>query len=355
MKKITIKIKKIEKGSISIFVGIAMFAILGMGALITDLGLTYISSNEAQNAADAAAMAAGKDLPLTDIAANRAIVTKRAMDYAAANGILAGNTKVTIKSNGLLLTGVTVEVSKTTKGMLTRAADKTSSDGSLARRAIAQVAGVNSVTTDTVKGGSGSGVLPIAVTDSQISSLSSSGGYLNLSIDPSDISGSHFAWIVLNGSNGNANVLKNWMADGYDGKVSLGTIRADTGTKANLDDIYNARYLACINRSDKKSNGVTVEACPRASTSAPCTPVNYDPKCPRIAIVPVVRDFTGGGNGSYAQIIGFAQIFIENSSSGKMNAKFIKLQDDLYDFEYNNGTVTTIDMKLGSYKLRLTD
>jgi Putative Flp pilus-assembly TadE/G-like len=53
-----------ERGAITIFVAMALLALLAFGAFVVDYGTMWVSRRQAQNAADAAAMAGARSLPI---------------------------------------------------------------------------------------------------------------------------------------------------------------------------------------------------------------------------------------------------------------------------------------------------
>lgn len=54
--------RKRQRGAVAIIVGLSMFVLIGMLALVVDLGHLYVAKTELQNAADAAALAGAKKL-----------------------------------------------------------------------------------------------------------------------------------------------------------------------------------------------------------------------------------------------------------------------------------------------------
>ena len=52
-----------EDGDITVFVAFLITALLAISALVVDIGAAYVKLSEAQNAADAAVLAAGAFLP----------------------------------------------------------------------------------------------------------------------------------------------------------------------------------------------------------------------------------------------------------------------------------------------------
>lgn len=70
-----------ERGSVVVLVTLALTALLGFCALVTDVGLIYAQKAHLQNSVDAAALAGVQELPN-----DPSLAEQRARDYAARNG-----------------------------------------------------------------------------------------------------------------------------------------------------------------------------------------------------------------------------------------------------------------------------
>ena len=80
-----------QKGNIMVMTAIALSAIIGMSALVIDVGSVMIEKHRLLNAVDSAALAGGQELPIyPDAARNIAI------EYAEANGAVPGRILVEI-------------------------------------------------------------------------------------------------------------------------------------------------------------------------------------------------------------------------------------------------------------------
>lgn len=339
MKTPKFNIKKLlqkEKGAITIFVGLAMVAIMGMASLVTDLGMVYITANRVQNAADAGALAAANDFPLADNPANRAAVKTVVQNYAKQNGV--DPSKVTIKNyetSGGQIIGVEVSGEATQNNGLIKMISKNNDSTNVTRNA---TAGVKVKVVTSIGTGNGiSGLIPIGLSKTAFSGVT--GTSIDLGADPSNKDSVKYAYMNFK-SNGNADTLKEWMAKGYPNKVSVGdTSDFSTGSKSADAQAYNARYDACDKRVEQNVGNDKIKACTRPVNSPLCTVAKHEESCPRLALVPIfeqigsVNETGNGANKNYdfqAKIVGFAQIFIENYGNGgndknnKMNATFIK-------------------------------
>src|SRR5947209_4613273 len=95
-----------EHGATIVFVAVVMIVILGMAALVVDVGSWFNTRREAQNAADAAALAGVQDLPGSASTAVNDAVSYGQTNYSGAttsatspyNGD-GGEIKVTVTKN----------------------------------------------------------------------------------------------------------------------------------------------------------------------------------------------------------------------------------------------------------------
>ncbi len=85
---------KREKGQSIILVAISIAMLCGVAALVVDVGTVSVSQGQLQNAADAAALAAARDLPTA------ATAKTTAKTYAGYNGVAAADTTATTPYKG---------------------------------------------------------------------------------------------------------------------------------------------------------------------------------------------------------------------------------------------------------------
>ena len=83
-----------ERGQALVMVVVAMMALVGMAALVLDVGHWYVTQRKAQTAADAGALAAAQELP------NAANATAVANNYATTNLATASAIDVTTPYGG---------------------------------------------------------------------------------------------------------------------------------------------------------------------------------------------------------------------------------------------------------------
>jgi hypothetical protein len=80
-----------ERGQAMIIVALSMVVLLGIAALVVDLGLSWILHRHEQNAADPAAIAAARYIEEGDSAATRTKMDNAACFYAQQNGFFGGD------------------------------------------------------------------------------------------------------------------------------------------------------------------------------------------------------------------------------------------------------------------------
>lgn len=90
-----------QRGAVAIIVGLSLFILVGMLALVLDLGHLYVVKTELQNAADAAALSGAKELDGTVAGIGRA--QTRAIEAAGLN-------KFDFKANSVTITAANLQV-----------------------------------------------------------------------------------------------------------------------------------------------------------------------------------------------------------------------------------------------------
>lgn len=90
---------KDEQGAVLVFTALALVALLGVTALVTDVGLLYSSRSKLINAADAAALAGSQELP-----GDPAGACDVARDYLQANGVDSGAAQIEVGVDNCSLT-----------------------------------------------------------------------------------------------------------------------------------------------------------------------------------------------------------------------------------------------------------
>lgn len=247
-----------ERGSITIFTGLAMLVILGMGAFVTDLGIGYIRANEVQNAADAAALAGAEELPLSDDSQWSSVVVPVVEAYAQENGIDDVTVTKVTNSSGKII-GVKAETEKLVDNTMIRALSSSNDTMDIHRDATARIFTVTEVSE-------GSGLVPIGI-NTDVLDAPGFDGSISLDIDPSDEAAVKYGWMFFDKAydgNNNANSkLKDWMENGYDGTIKIGdelpwTNGSRSSTVMEYNDLVGQEVLApvyeVINLTEGKNN-----------------------------------------------------------------------------------------------------
>lgn len=216
-----------ETGQVLPLVGVVLMTLmLGVGALVLDVGARFVASRHVQGVADAAALAAARDLPQDPGAA-----VADANAYARTNGGTLDS--ATVQS------GDTISVQASQQAPLFFARAFGISDGTVRASAVASVSGAS----ELPRGGPGSDgtgrPIPFAVDSGDVAPF---GQETTLDFGPSDPVGSgQFGLIDFSGS-GNASppTLASWIADGFPGTLGTGTYPGVTGNKVMPGPVRDA-------------------------------------------------------------------------------------------------------------------
>jgi Flp pilus assembly protein TadG len=218
-----------DRGQATILTLVFLVVLLGMAALVLDLGSWYRADRATQSAADAAALAGAQALPSSPANANTL-----ASQYVTKNG---GGTSAVTVSNGLLNSDtVRVNLTRPANGVFTKlfgVRSVTVGSHATARASLMDQAkyvapiGVN-ILNPKLKGtltcpcfGSGNPTtLPLGKTGAP-------GAFDLLNIDSS------------HGGTGQS-IIADWILHGYDGYLSLGDYFSDAGAKWNANEVQNA-------------------------------------------------------------------------------------------------------------------
>lgn len=303
-----------KRASITVFTGIAIIVLLGFGALVTDLSLTYIKANQIQNAADAAALAAGQELPILNGGSVENIKTT-ALNYAEKNAITVQKENVKIiavSETSKYYTKVRVEADNEVNYVLARIFG--SSSNQIYRAATAGI-----VVPSGVKG-----LIPIGLKES---SLRPPGTEVTLVVSSGSSETGDYGWVDLDGIMGGKD-LEERLENGYDGEVKLeGILPIDSGLSANaIKKAYDTRFFG----------------------HETCTYLNHEDDCPRLVLLPIVRPTEKKD----LEVVGFAAIFLdarEYQNDKELKGTFV----GKVDFE---GSVSDDEYDCTSiYKLRLIE
>jgi Flp pilus assembly protein TadG len=218
-----------QRGQATILTLVFLTVLLGMAALVLDVGSWYRADRSTQSTADAAALAGAQALP-----DSTGDATNLASGYASKNG--AGLDSVSFSSSYGPNDTIKVTVKKPASGVFTK------------------LFGVNSVTVGskatarTALITSAKYVAPIVVRNTHPKLLGTVGcpcfDPSNTTTIPLGRNGAPGAFDLLNldGSRGGTSpgILGNWMLKGYDGYLDVGGYYSDPGAKWDSSEVHAA-------------------------------------------------------------------------------------------------------------------
>ena len=268
-----------EKGSVIVVIAIAFTLLLGFVALAVDTGVLYLEHNRLSGVTDAAALAGAQELPDTD----KARTTAR--EYAQINGVDADTLNISFSQDNK---EITVTTSKTVDLYFAKILGFNTS--TVNGRSVAKIVPVKEV----------SGLIPLGINENLLP-LNAGTEYM---IKGGAQDGEPWRGIIKYPGQGNGgSEYRELVITGYNGTVQVNDM---------LGEVPG-------NQSGPTMQGVEdrINAC-----SDGCTWNNYQPGCPRTALVPIYRE-----EGSELRVVGFATVFLEcvggSGVDSRVWAKFI--------------------------------
>jgi hypothetical protein len=270
MKKVISRLVKLvneEKGTVLVLVAAALTVILGMTALVVDVGALAIEKTRLKNACDAAALAAAHELPDTILA------KQRALEYLGLNHVDAEHAIITFSHDDIK---ITVEAAKTIDYYFAPVLGLNT--GIVTARSTAAYGSVSGMT----------GVVPFGIPDQPMTF----GVEYKLKAGSQDDYGpGNYGPLALELS-GAASYLNN-LKQGYSGVISVGDwIDTEPG-----------------NMSGPTMDGVSyrLNQCPHIPQ---CSIESYHSDCAKVMIVPIF-DPTELAGRDQVQIVGFAAFLLK--------------------------------------------
>lgn len=262
------KLLKEEKGAALILMALGVAVIMGLTALVTDLGLMYYNKIQVANAADAAVLAGVQALPADETKAR-----ELARDYAEKNGV----TSITV-TIGADKKNIEVQAERTIGLMLAKALGIESSTARAnSQAALEPLTGVK-------------GIVPLGVTEQEFVFGET---YLLKYAAGDDPEGDyHSGWLGLLALQGpGAKLYLDDLKYGFDQEVKIG-------------DILN---IQTGNISGNTYDGVQyrIDQCKHLPS---CTFDNYHEDCTRIMLIPIISPY----DDKSIQVNGFAVFFVES-------------------------------------------
>ncbi|WP_206810780.1 Tad domain-containing protein [Paradesulfitobacterium ferrireducens] len=267
--------KKKEQGNVAIIVTLGLTALIGMGALVADVGVLYARHAHLQNALDAAALAGVQELPQNTDRAKEV-----ATAYAAENGV----------------NGISVEFRSGNAEIVVRAEESVPAY-------LATIWGIKESTIGAssraimVPPQSLSGAVPLSVEEQDFvygEEYTLKSGANGGKKDKDDFTrGGWFGALELSG-NGARNYETD-LANGYQGTLSIGQV---------LEVKHG-------NMSGPTSKGIS-ERLDRDTRVPRNTFADFDRDAPEIIYLPIVKVLSHNGNSVHeVEIVGFAAFFLE--------------------------------------------
>lgn len=272
-----------QKGAVIPLIAVAMVALIGMTALVVDIGFIYLNQMQLANAADAAALAGAQELPAKPGQAVNAVLS-----YGKLNGKSGDQiTPVLADSN----TELTVTVSRNVPLFFGRIFGLLSSN--------VQASATARVTTFS---GGNIGIVPLGIVDQDFLF----GQSYKLKLGGGAGYDGNFQALALGGTG--ANVYLDNIKYGYKGTFHVGDwIRTETG-----------------NMSGPTSSGVAY----RINLDPSATVNTVQDTSGRVVIAPIIKSFDVNGTGQ-VQVTGFAAFFLEGVPNPGNNSyvygSFIKM------------------------------
>lgn len=217
-----------ERGQALVMSIISLVVVLGMAALVLDVGAWFHQKRQLQATADAAALAGAQKLP-----DNAGGASAQALTYANKNGGGVDAGDVTVSSGPMTNDTIKVNAHKTNEAFFSR---------------VLGVVNVNVGATATARvfvPASAKGVAPIVVKNTH--PLLKGAGcpcFNSLTTLPlaKDGAPGSFDLINLDNSHGGTgqSILADWILNGYDDYLPLGQYYTDTGAKFNASEVQAA-------------------------------------------------------------------------------------------------------------------
>lgn len=297
-----------EHGDALIIVAVSMVFIMGILALVIDLGLAFLSTGEQQKAADAAVYSSGRLLPIeTGNTAKVNQIKNSAINYASLNGFedLTQDDIILGKISNGQYTEIRVTVDKSVPMNFAKIFGIDYLD--LSRSAVAKLSPV--IRT--------SGVAPIGLTKEEMDARLASNNLTHVTLKYGEKnvwsdSPSFFGALDLNGQGGGASDYRIWITQGYAGEISVGDVllKEMGNMEGPTFQGFDERYAGCTHFG-------------ALSGGTGCTTENFEPTCPRIVKVPI---YSYAIDKQTVVVEGFAAFLLENQTDkGEITGSFLNM------------------------------
>jgi len=264
-----------ENGSVVVLVALLLTILLGLSALVVDLGVIYVNYTHLQNTLDTAVLAGVQELPSSTSKAQEV-----ALQYAQDNGI--AQVTISFAQNDY-------EINASVHGQVSALFSKI---WGLKENTISASARAMMVTPSSI-----TGAVPLSIQEQVLNF----GTVYSLKSGAGDSTNGWFGPLALSGTG--ANDYQTDLTYGYSGKLSIGQVLdLQSGDMSGpTKKAINSRMAA-----DKKVPQNTYD--------------DYERNAPELVYVPIVKLLQTSGK---VQIVGFAAFFLEGITGNGTNS-FIK-------------------------------
>lgn len=287
MKALIQRMRTEESGQVIVLVSICMTVLLGMGAMVADVGQLYLERQRLVAAADLAALAGAQLLP------DRTRAEATAADYLAKNGVDADAVQIEINDANSEITVNLRNTIPTTFARVLGVFTQGTWGGATAQSA-------------ALSGVSGAAPLGVAQADWRV------GQQVILKASSGDtVAPGNYQALAL-GDKGGASRYEDNLANGFDGMI---------------------RTNQWISTEPGNMVGPTIKACEeRLSEDPNATWQTVKKGSPRLLKIPVVQDWNVNGRGE-VKVVGFAIFFLEsvsdqNPNKGEIRGRFLRMMSE---------------------------
>ncbi|MGV8906499.1 MAG: pilus assembly protein TadG-related protein [Acetobacterium sp.] len=294
-----------ESGAVVVIVAASMVVLMSLLALVIDVGIAYLDTGEIQKAADAAVYSAGRQLPI-DINDSQGIIDIKdsAIHYASLNAS-PGLTRDNV-SLGKIVRGQYTELKVIIPERVPMNFAKIFGVDyiDISRSAGSKLSPVNRTT----------GLAPIGLTKTEMDTRLATNNLTHVTLKYGTKSGSQsfFGALDLDGKGGGASDYRIWIAQGYEGEISVGDILLEES-----GNMVGPTYQGFITRY----NGCTHFGAKTGGEG--CTSAHFDSNCSRIVKVPI---YSLGNDKKTVVVEGFAAFLLESQTNdGYITGSFLKM------------------------------
>ena len=335
LKKLSLRLLWQESGQSLLVIIFAITAMIGVAATVTDLGAAYVKTAQTQTAVDAAVLATGMTLPIKSgdtVAIDKA--TAIAKEYLTKNGVTdtSGATVTLGDLNGGSYYSVYVN------------------QPASAPTAFAKIFGITTITfardaeAKVVPCTALSDLVPLSIQESILNQIIADGksthAILKYGLKDENVDNGAFGAIDLDGvKGGGANDYTNWLANGYQAKLTVGTV-----LPIEPGNMTGPTYAGIVERYN---------ACTHFPSEGGCKITKYVDDCPRVMKIAVI-EYTDGSH-KYVRIKGFAAFVLEDYTTYADKGCVIGSYANMVNVGAADGDLTGTKPAFGVYSLLLTN